>query len=151
MRRSVKDVYNQLGRKTFRRAYRINLATFYSLYTRIRQPLWNVCGYNPETKNQKYPFVHNGSIHPTVRLACAIRLYSGGEAVDIACTYIISPTEVHNSFLQVIKATNSVDSLKLKFPKSHEEQYKVAEGFKKLSKRVSRIEKVTIPTRIKHI
>ena len=27
-----------------------------------------------------------------------------------------------------------MDSLKLKFPKSHEEQYKVAEGFKKLSK-----------------
>ena len=118
----------------FRRAYRMSLVTFYSLYQKIRVPLLNICNYNSKLKSQKFPHVPNGPIHPTVRLACAIRLYAGGEAVDIACTYNVSPTEVHNSLQQIMEAINSVADLKIEYPRSHEDQRKVADGFKTVSK-----------------
>ena len=132
-RKSVKSVYNQLGRKGFRRAYRMHIETFYSLYKKIKVPLWDICKYNPHCKNRKFPHVHNGPIHPTVRLACSLRLKAGGEPIDIACTYNISRTEVHNSFEQIIDAVNSVAEFKIEYPRDHEEQRKIAQGFKEIS------------------
>ena len=128
-RKSVKAVFNELGRKAFRRAYRMHLESFYDLYKKIKKQLWIECKYDTERK-----YAPNGRIHPTVRLACALRMFAGGETVDIACTYGLSKTEVHDSFDYVIAAVNSHPDLKIEFPSSHEEQHKIAEGFHKKSK-----------------
>ena len=62
-------------------------------------------------------------------------MFAGGEAVDIACTYGLSKTDVHDSPLHhVIAAVNSHPDLKIEFPSSHAEQHKIAAGFHKKSK-----------------
>ena len=125
-RHSVNWVFNQLGRKMFRRAYRMTIEAFYVLYNKIKPSLFEILNYSP-TRTLNAP---NGRIHPTIRLACALRSFAGGEAVDIALTYGISDTEVHNSVNYIIDSVNLTDSLSICFPASHAEQELLAEGFK---------------------
>lgn len=129
IRKSVKQIYNELGRNMFRRAYRMHIETFWELYKKIKSDLWIACKYNSSRTN-----VPNGRIHPTVRLACALRMFAGGEAVDIACIYGISKTEVHDSLTYVVEVVNKNEGLKIKFPSDHNDQKEIAEGFKNLSK-----------------
>ena len=77
-RKSVKTIFDELGRKAFRRAYRMHLEAFYDLYLKIKKQLWIKCKYNNERKHAP-----NGRIHPTVRLACALRIFAGSESIDI--------------------------------------------------------------------
>ena len=128
-RKSVKTIFDELGRKAFRRAYRMHLEAFCDLYLKIKKQQWIECKYNNERKHAT-----NGRIHPTIRLACVLRLFAGGEPIDIACTYGISKTEVHDSFDYVIAAVNSHPALKIEFPSSHEQQHKIAKGFQEKSK-----------------
>ena len=132
-RKSVRSVFNELGRKRFRRAYRMHLETFYLLYKKLRQSLWIACNYNPSC-SRKFPHIPNGRVHPTVRLACSLRLFAGGEAVDLATTYSVSPTVVFDSLDMIKDAINSHPEMKIEFPKSHMEQIKIAQEFKKNSK-----------------
>ena len=132
-RKSVRSVFNELGRKRFRRAYRMHLETFYLLYKKLRQSLWIACNYNPSC-SRKFPHIPNGRVHPTVRLACSLRLFAGGEAVDLATTFSVSPTVVFDSLNIVMDAVNSHPEMKIEFPKSHMEQIKIAQGFKIFSK-----------------
>ena len=129
-RQSVNWVFNQLGRKLFRRAYRMTIESFYILYNKIKPHLFQVLNYTTTGRQQNAP---NGRIHPTVRLACALRMYAGGDAVDIALAYGISKTEVHNSVDNIIDSVNLTDSISICFPASHSEQQEIAEGFKKKS------------------
>ena len=62
-RKRVSDIYNELGKKMFRRAYRMDLETFYDLYKKIKTGLWHECKY-AHTRN----FAPNGRIHPTVSI-----------------------------------------------------------------------------------
>jgi hypothetical protein len=61
-------------------------------------------------------------------------MFAGGEAVDIACIYGISKTEVHDSLTYVVEVVNKNEGLKIKFPSDHNDQKEIAEGFKNLSK-----------------
>ena len=79
-------------------------------------------------------YAPNGRIHPTVRLACALRIFAGGEAIDVACTYGISRTEVHDSVDYVRNSINSHPDFEIKFPSCHDEQRDIADGFRNLSK-----------------
>jgi hypothetical protein len=130
-RRSVMDIFNELGRKMFRRAYRMHIEAFWELYKKIKPHLWAACGYTPKPVRERY--VPNGRIHPTVRLAVAIRMFAGAEAVDMGCTYGISRTESHDSLDYVIDSINKEKKLKIEFPTSHDEQRKIASGFKNKS------------------
>ena len=131
-RKSVLEVFQELGRKSFRRAYRMHLETFFKLYTIIKPHLLKAIDSNHEDKPTKH--IPNGRIHPTVRLACTLRMFAGGEPHDIVTTYGVSKTEVHESLDYVIYAINSCDQLKIKFPTDHASQLDIAEGFKKRSK-----------------
>ena len=113
----------------FRHAYRMHIETFYALYKCIKEELIICCKYDGERS-----FAPNGRIHLTVRLDVALRLFSGGDPLDIACLYGISKTEVHNSLEHVCDAVNKTDSLKIVFPSSHLAQQEIAQGFKTLSK-----------------
>ena len=128
-RKAVYEVFNELGRNMFRRAYRMHIETFYTLYVKIKPVLFEAIAYSDVRKNAP-----NGRVHPTVRLACAIRVFAGGDPSDIGCAFGVSSTVVYDSVGFVIKAVNNCDDLAIVFPSDHAEQYKIAEGFHRKSK-----------------
>ena len=127
-RRSVRDVHNELGRNLFRRAYRMHIETLFDLYQAIKSNLFLVLKYKTDRKSAP-----NGRIHPSVRLASALRIFAGGEAPDICSTFGISKTVVHDSVSQVTEAVNMTENLAIKFPSDHTEQKAIAQGFKEKS------------------
>ena len=60
-RKSILQVYNELGRNIFRRKFRMHFETFLRLYRIIKMDLWRAMNSNPN--NKRGP---NGSIHPTL-------------------------------------------------------------------------------------
>jgi len=106
----------------------MHLATFFDLYQKIKRSLYRVMSYDGSRENAP-----NGRIHPTIRLACAVRFFSGGDPLDIMTSYGISKTEVHSSVDYVIQAVNDCDGIQIRFPTDHAEQMKIAAGFKALS------------------
>ena len=127
-RKRVHQVYSELGCHLFRRAYRMNIETFFELFQKIKRKLFRILSYMPERQ-----YAPNGRIHPTVFLACAIRIFSGAQPVDVACTYGVSITEVNYSVNHIIDAVNESDELAISFPSSHQCQREIAEGFKRKS------------------
>ena len=115
--------FSELGRTLFRCSYRMQVGTFFDFYKVLKKELIRVCGYD---MNRVYS--PNGRIHPSVRLACAIRLFAGGDPIDM-CIYCISKTEVHVSFEYVIDAVNNCSDLKLQFPSSHTYQCAIVDSF----------------------
>ena len=83
-------------------------------------------GYRP-------PPVPNGHILTSVRLACAIRYFAGGSAYDLMGKYGISHSEVMNSVWYVIEAINLVEEFFMSYPSDHQQQKKIADGFRKAS------------------
>ena len=98
-RKAVYEVFNELGRNMFRRAYRMHIETFYTLYVKIKPALFEAIAYSDVRKNAP-----NGRVHPTVRLACAIRVFAGGDPSDTGCAFGVSSTVVYDSVGFVIKA-----------------------------------------------
>ena len=80
-RKSVWDVYNEVGEHYFRRAYRMTVATFMHLATILRPYISAASG-----KSGTPRYSPNGPISPDVRLACAIRWFAGGSFYDIMTT-----------------------------------------------------------------
>ena len=76
-RRSVKDVFNELGQRYFRRAYRMTFNTFKRLANVLRPYIITASGKKGNTR-----FIPNGPISPDVRLACAICWFAGGSLYD---------------------------------------------------------------------
>lgn len=139
IRRSVSWVYEQLGHGYWTRAYRMSYEAFESLYRLLLPGLREMAVKNSismsfEEENYAYK-PPNGPILPTVRLACAIRYFAGGSAYDIALTYGISCSAVHDSVSIVVDAINhySPALLAIKFPENHDDQRQLAEGFSKKS------------------
>ena len=129
-RRSVGQVFNELGRIMFRRAYRMHIETFHALYLKIKVRLFLAISYDEERQ-----FAPNGRVHPTVRLACALRVFSGGDPMDIAsCVYGVSRTVVYDSVKYVRRAANTCRQMAIVFPGDHAKQLEIAEGFRKKSR-----------------
>ncbi len=63
-------MYKILGPEVWRKAYRMSYESFLNLYEKIWPYLHEVCEYNIDGNGW---YVHNGRIHPSVHLACAIR------------------------------------------------------------------------------
>ena len=127
-RRPVSDVYRELGKTYFRRAYRMGYGTFKKIFRKI-SPKLKILRADKHTNI----YIPNGRIHSTVVLACAIRLFAGGSAYDLATTYGISVTKALQSLGLVIDAKNETDELTIKFPTDHDEQRKIASGFEQTS------------------
>jgi len=88
-RRSVEDIHNELGPLYFRRAYRMKYSTFKALADELRPHILHACG----KKEGPRRFVPNGPICPDVRLACAIRWFSGASSYDLMTTYGIGQSD----------------------------------------------------------
>ena len=129
-RRSVEDICNELGPLYFRRAYRMQYSTFKALANELRPYIIRACGHKGGPKR----FIPNGPISPDVRLACAIRWFSGGSAYDLMTTYGIGHSDTIRSYWYVVDAINSHPNFKIEYPEDHEKQRQIARGFQNVSK-----------------
>jgi hypothetical protein len=127
-RRSVRDIYKELGKTYFRRAYRMSYTTFKRLAALLCPNINAACGKKGTTR-----FCRNGQITPDVRLACAIRWFAGGSPYDIMTTYCIGHTDTINSIWYVVDAINRHPRFKIVYPDNHDQQRSIAEGFAAVS------------------
>jgi hypothetical protein len=128
-RRSVEDIYNELGPMYFRRAYRMQYSTFKALADKLRHDIINASG----KKGGPRRFIPNGPICPDVRLACAIRWFSGASAYDLMTTYGIGHSDTVQSYWYVVDAINSHPKFNIEYPKDHDDQRQIARGFHNVS------------------
>lgn len=128
-RRSVRDIYEELGDVYFRRAYRMKYDTFNRLASLLSPYIIESSGKKQTSRN----YLHNGAISPEVRLACALRWFSGGSIYDIMTTFGIGHSDAINSCWYVVDAVNRHPSFTIKYPEDHDTQYSIAEGFRKVS------------------
>lgn len=149
-RRSVANVYTCLGDLYFRRAYRMTYETFWTLHDELKDGIKNA--FNEAAKirmrlmrrhrrltrrgNNKNPIPPpppNGKIDTSVRLACAIRYFAGGSPYDIITIFGISHSEMFNSVWYVVDAINKKKKFDIKYPESHHDQQKIADGLRAVS------------------
>ena len=107
----------------------MHVETFYMLYRKIKRDLFQAISYSSKRKNAP-----NGRVHPTVRLACALRVFAGGDPLDIAVVFGVSRTVVYDSTKFVLQAVNACKELAIEFPEDHGKQQEIADGFRKKSK-----------------
>jgi len=130
-RKSVLQVYRELGPSTFRKAYRMSYASFQLLCEKLRMPILSLTrknGRNSETRH-----AHNGLIHHTVRVACAVRIFSGGSLYDLATTYGIGLSDVRKSLWTVVEAINCHPDFQIVYPSDHAAQRQIAAEFQEKS------------------
>ena len=127
-RRSVGDIYNELGPLYFRRAYRMTYQSFKRLAVLLRPYILAASGSKGTPRHYR-----NGPISPDVRLACAIRWFAGGSPYDIMTTYGISHTDTINSFWFVVDAINKHPAFAIAYPTDHDKQRSIAAGFAEVS------------------
>ena len=128
-RKSIVQVYNELGRDVFRRSFRMHFEVFLKLFNKIKIDLYTVINYKPNCRRGP-----NGRIHPTVFLACALRVFSGGDPLDLITSFGVSKCVIHNSVDIIIETVCRCKSLEIKFPTCHEEQLLIAKGFEAKSR-----------------
>ena len=129
-RKSVDDIYKQLGKVYFRRAYRMKYRTFKRLASELSPHIIASSGQKGRGSSGS---IWNGPISPDVRLACAIRWFAGGSVYDLMTTYGISHTDTINSFWFVIEAINRNPNFNIEYPNNHDEQKRIAQGFHAVS------------------
>jgi hypothetical protein len=100
-RRSVQDIYEELGNFYFKRAYQTEYSTFMSLTTELR--LYIIAASHQKGTAPHFP---NRQISPDVQLACAIYWFAGGSAYDNMTTYGIGHSDTINSCCYVVDAIN---------------------------------------------
>lgn len=124
VRRSVAQIYNQLGPAYFRRAYRMTYESFSKLVDKL-------VPFLPQSEIRMARV--NGYICNTVRVAVALRYFAGGSPYDIATTYGISVSEVFVSVWRVVNAVNQCPEFNIEYPRSHDKQLEIAQAFQKVS------------------
>ena len=130
-------IFESLGPKYTRRAYRMEAAHFFKLH-RLLFPLKRNHLVRPAGNNQQFQQrlgARNGLIPTTIRLAAAIRYFAGASPYDLSVLHGMSVCEVYNSVWIVVAAINSCTAteLKIEFPSTHAEQLRLAKGFQELS------------------
>jgi hypothetical protein len=141
-RRSVIEVYTNIGPIYLRRAYRMTYSSFIhlhrKLYLGIKEAARVLRRYKAKglkTDNNTPPPGPNGRISTSVRLACALRYFAGGSPYDIMSVYRVSHTIVLDSVWCVVEATNQLADFYIEYPKSHFEQKMIAKTISKCIER----------------
>ena len=75
----------------------------------------------------------NGRVHPSIILGIAIRMFAGADPLDLITSFGVSKTIVHDSVDHVINAVCMSKSLKIAFPREHQEQLRIAKEFEVIS------------------
>lgn len=140
-RTSIQEIYNAMGPRIFRRAFRMTLDSFWRLHAIL---LPHIC--TALSKNSKYeckggrvggnyslPPIPNGPISPSARLGASIRYFAGGCPYDIVYMFGISYSEVMTSVWIVVEAINTCPQFDIFYPETLEEQRQIAAGFQAAS------------------
>ena len=123
-RKSIQQVYRELGPNMFRRSFRMEYSTFSLLFAKIKPQLVRTMGRN---RRKKRKHAVNGLIPLASRLGCAIRYWAGADPYDLMLVFGISYTEVHTSghrqtrstsaFIdKIINSKQSLDEMNFLFP-----------------------------------
>lgn len=128
-RKTIDQIYRDLGPIYFKRAFRMTYSNFTTLLTIVKPYLTSVTRHPTEP----CPHAPNGFISESIRLACAIRYFAGGDPYDLQQVFGISHTSVHLSVAYSIEAINMVPEFRIAYPEKHREQANIAEGFRKKS------------------
>jgi DDE superfamily endonuclease len=131
-RKTVNNIFKELGPSYTRRAYRMSEDAFWFLHRKLYAYLRRPTAYK-RNHLVKVKGAANGIITTPVRLSCAIRYFAGGRPEDIALVHGISHTEVFHSVWMVVDAINECEELAFGFPEDHVKQRAIAEGFKQKS------------------
>jgi hypothetical protein len=138
---SMPEVFNSMGPRIFRRAFRMTLDSFWRLHSillpHIRTAADATSGYERKGGrnggNYSLPPIPNGPITSSIRLGAALRYFAGGSAYDITCVFAISYSEVLSSVWIVVDAINNCSDFDISYPKTIEEQRSIAAGFESAS------------------
>ena len=141
-RRSMSDIYLQLGPLYFRRAYRMTYESFCVLHNKLKDRIaaataarrWNVTTTIGNRKKNRTPPVPNGKpISTSVRLGCALRYFAGASPYDLMVKFGVSYTSVLDSVWIVVEAINTYPDFFIEYPSDFAEQKRIAAEFGKAS------------------
>ena len=139
-RRSVVEVYQNIGPNYFRRAYRMTYYCFCRLHMKLKYGIRETARRLQKYRNRGLrggnyvpPPIPNGPVTTSVRLACALRYIAGGSPYDIMSVYGVSHTIVLDSVWCVVDAVNQLPNFHIEYPRSRAEQMKIAKGFEETS------------------
>ena len=124
------DIMVPLGERFFRRAYRMEKQSFYRLHGLLREDL----------EKKFFPTSWGGRdirdspylILTEMRLSLAIRFFAGADPYDLMITHGVSYISVFYAVWGVVDVINNSPHFNITFP-SHQEQKKIARGFKQMS------------------
>ena len=118
---------NTMDDSLFRSRYRMTKQSFWRLLDILEDHL-------PSVGNaRKHGVVPNGPISKEARLSMALRIFAGGDKLDICEGHGVHVDEVRKSQWAVVDAIHASPVLDIAFPKSKEAQLRVALGFQKKS------------------
>jgi hypothetical protein len=118
-RTSVVEVYNSMGPRIFRRAFRMTFDAFWRLHSILLPHLRTAISDNSnyvrkggrEGGNYSLPPIRNGPISPSIRLGATIRYFAFG----------VSYSEVLTSVWIVVDAINKFAQFEIAYPDTMEE------------------------------
>ena len=108
----------------FRRKYRMGFDSFYKLLDILEAHL-------PATgEDRKSGATTNGPISKCAWLSMVLRYFAGGDSADIWDHHGCHIDETLKSVWSVVDAIHKAPEMKIEFPRTHEEQSLVADGFR---------------------
>ncbi|KAG7368275.1 DDE superfamily endonuclease [Nitzschia inconspicua] len=129
-RRSMHELFQELGPSTFRRMYRMREESFFLLLDKLDATMNKVMNRKKRTSGA----TPNGDITNMARLSMALRWFAGGDKLDIAALHCVHVNEVYKSVWCVVDAVNAHRDFDITFPTDHNEQQKMAASFAAKSK-----------------
>ena len=127
-RKSVSDIFSELGPYYARRAYRMDEVQFWKLYNIIYKTYPRANKKRKRDGRDKTTHV-NGRIHLSLRLSIAIRFFAGGSPYDLMLTHGVGYNDVYHSIWQIIDTINSSPGFSISFPTCHDKQREIATHF----------------------
>lgn len=149
-RRTVTEIYNCLGPIYFRRSYRMTFETFWHLHDTLQSGIKHQAEQFAKVRNEKRKkeraadttstkksrrntfatkYFHNGPIHTTTRLACALRYFAGASPYDLMSNYGLSYNAVMDSIWCVVEAINQHRDFDIEYPSQYSQQEEIAAEF----------------------
>ena len=133
-RRTIQSLYREYGSR-FSRAYQMDYEAFMKLHELLKGGIREYISSNNsqihDTTRHDLPsfHVHNGEIRSEIRLAPALRYFTGGLYLDITISHGISKTDVYCSVWAIVHATNQCLYLQFRFPATAVECQEIAVDF----------------------
>ena len=128
-RASMQDIFRQLGPYYVWRSHRMTEDSFWNLHRLLRPFLIQPNPNRGQRRKKHKNGAHNGLVLSCMRLSMALRVFAGGDPLDIALVHGVSVRVVHYSVARVVNAINACPSLNINFP-THQQQLQIANEFK---------------------